>query len=225
MRRALIVAGGSMDAAFGRNYIEKTRFDLTIAADAGMQFFYDTGGKPDWIIGDFDSVNGETLQYYKAKEDIGLIRLVPEKDDTDTEAAVRLAMKEGCGEIHILGATGSRVDHMLGNIGLLGIGLEEGVDIILADPQNRVRMIKDRLTLSRCGQYGNYVSLLPVTAEVTGVTLLGMKYPLRDFTMRRYRSLGISNEITEDTAEIILKEGVLLVIEALDSFTAANKKQ
>lgn len=216
MKRALIVAGGSMDTAFGGNYIEKNRFDLTIAADAGMQFFYEAGILPDHIIGDFDSVNRETLRYFKAQKDIGLTQLVPEKDDTDTEAAVRFAMTEGCGEIHILGATGSRIDHMLGNIGLLGIGLEENTEILLADPQNRVRMIKDRLVIPKHEQYGNYVSLLPVTAEVRGVTLLGMKYPLRDFTMHRYRSLGISNEITEDTAEIILREGILLVIEALE---------
>lgn len=216
MKRALIVTGGRMDTAFGQDYIKKYTFDLIIAADFGMQFFYDAGQKPDQIIGDFDSVSAEVLRYFEAQEGICWTRLVPEKDDTDTEAAIRLAIAAGCREIHLLGATGSRIDHMLGNVGLLGIGLAKGVAMFLADPQNRVRMIKDSMVLSRKEQYGKFISLLAVTPEVTGVTLTGMKYPLKDFTMRCYSSLGISNEIIEDAAEIRLKEGVLLVIEAAE---------
>lgn len=216
MRRALIVTGGSIDVAFGRRYIQEHLFEMQIAADSGMQFFYDAGLKPDWVIGDFDSVDGRTLQYFEAQKEIGILRLAPEKDDTDTEAAIRFAIVQGCKEIHILGATGSRIDHMLGNVGLLGIGLPEGIKICMADPKNRVRMIDRELVLQKEGQYGRFVSLLPVTPEVTGVTLTGMKYPLKDATMRCFCSLGISNEIIEDAARISLQDGVLLVIEALD---------
>ena len=214
MKRALIVTGGSMDTAFGQRYIRQRQFDLTIAADSGMRFFYDTEDKPDWIIGDFDSVEEEVLRYFETQEGICWSRLVPEKDDTDTEAAIRLAVAQKCNEIHILGWAGSRIDHMLGNIGLLGIGFEENIDMYLAEPQNRVRMIKENLVISKQEQYGEYISLLAVTPEVTGVTLTGMKYPLKDHTMHCYSSLGISNEIVEDEAEIRLKEGVLLVIES-----------
>ena len=206
-----------MDTAFGLNYIRENHFDLVVAADSGMRFFYDIGYQPDWIIGDFDSADEEALRYFEAQEGICRTRLLPEKDDTDTEAAVRLTIAQGCNEIHILGGTGSRIDHMLGNVGLLGIGLGENIDMYLVDPQNRVRMIKDHLALSKQGQYGEFISLLAVTPEVTGVTLTGMKYPLKDATMHCYSSLGISNEIVEDEAKIRLKEGVLLVIESSES--------
>jgi thiamine pyrophosphokinase len=216
MKRALIVTGGTTDTGFGRRYIAENGFDWMIAADLGLNFFYKAKINPDWAIGDFDSVDGGVLKYFESQEGLGITRLIPEKDDTDTEAAVRLAIAEGCGEIHILGATGSRLDHMLGNVGLLGIGLLEGVELFLADPQNRARMINREVTITKQGQYGNFVSLLAVTPEVTGVTLCGMKYPLKDYTMNCFSSLGISNEIVEDEARICLRDGVLLVVEAKD---------
>ena len=123
---------------------------------------------------------------------------------------------EGYTQIHILGATGSRLDHVLSNIGLLGIGLEEGVEILLVDSHNRIRMIREGISISKKEQYGKYVSLLPFTPKVTGITLMGMKYSLTDYTMQSYTSIGISNEIVEEEAEIWLRDGVLLVIESKD---------
>ena len=123
---------------------------------------------------------------------------------------------QGYGQIHILGGTGSRLDHMMATVGLLGMALEENVEILLLDSHNRARMIDHKLVITKKEQYGNYVSLLPVTPKVTGVTLKGMKYPLSDYTMVSYKSLGVSNEIVEDAAEIYLKDGALLVVESKD---------
>ncbi len=106
---------------------------------------------------------------------------------------------------------------MLGNVGMLGMGLLEGVEILLADPYNRIRMIRDQLVISKEEQYGSFVSLLAVTPQVTGVTLKGMKYPLEDDVLFCFSSLAISNEIVSDTAEIHIKEGILLVVEAADT--------
>ena len=145
-----------------------------------------------------------------------ILQFQPEKDETDTEIAIRTAISQGCTTIHIMGATGTRVDHMMGNIHLLGMAMEQGVDCMLLDPHNRIRMINRGLVLKKEEQYGNYVSLLPVTPKVTGVTLKGMKYPLSDYTMVSYKSLGVSNEIVEDAAEIYLKDGALLVVESKD---------
>ena len=67
--------------------------------------------------------------FVKKKNDIEWTKLNPMKDDTDTEAAIRLAIEKGAQSITLLGATGSRIDHVLANIELLGIGLTaEGTD-------------------------------------------------------------------------------------------------
>ena len=139
--------------------------------------------------------------------------LRPEKDDTDTESAVQTAAELGAEEIHIVGGTGSRLDHMLANVYLLGLLREEGISAYLVDAHNRVQVIDQRTVIKRETQYGKYVSLLPFMGAVEGITLKGMKYPLEDYTLDHCHSIGISNEITGEQAEIELRTGRLVVIE------------
>ena len=216
--QALIISGGHLEDGFAASYIENYDFGLTIAVDSGMSFFYRQGWVPDYIVGDFDSVKPEILQSFLGlKEDKPkVLQFQPEKDETDTEIAIRTAIRRGCGAIHILGATGSRLDHVLGNIHLLGMAMEQGVEVIMADPNNRISMVREGLVLKKGGQYGKYVSLLPFTPQVTGLTLTGFKYPLDQYTLECYHSLGVSNEITGEQAEISFRDGVLLVIESKD---------
>lgn len=216
MKQALIVTGGRIEPDFAVEYAGKYSFDLVIAVDSGLRYFYETGQKPDIAVGDFDSVKPEILHHFERQEGIEWIRLVPEKDDTDTEAAIRRAAALGCQSVHMLGATGSRLDHVLGNIQLLGIGLQEHMEILLVDRHNRIRMIRDALQIKKNEQYGKYVSLIPFTPQVKGLTLMGMKYPLEDYKMVCFNSLGVSNEIVEDTAEITMEDGILLVLETRD---------
>jgi len=215
-QKILIISGGSISDAFAKEWIGKYQPDFTIVADSGMEFMRRAGLIPDMIIGDFDSVCSETLMHFKAQQGIIFKELNPVKDDTDTEFAIRQAISLGAKEITVLGATGTRLDHALGNVALLGIGLQEQVQIQLVDVHNRIRMINQSICLTKSEQFGNFVSLLPYSGEVKGVTLKGFKYPLEDFTMGSFSSLGISNEIVEEKAEILFEEGVLLVIEARD---------
>lgn len=216
MKQAILVTGGNAETDFCCEYIRQQKPDCLIAVDFGMKFFYEAQLKPDIIVGDFDSVPSEILTFFEGQQDITWIRLIPEKDDTDTEAAIRRAIADGCKQIHILGGTGSRLDHVLGNIELLGIGIEEDIEIFLVDRYNRIRMVEKGLRISKEKQYGKYISLIPFTPEVSNVTLRGMKYPLTDASLVCYNSLGISNEIVEDVAEIAFSEGVLLVLETRD---------
>lgn len=216
MRRAVIIAGGQIQQDFSLAYIERYAFEYKVAVDSGLEFFYHTGTKPDRIVGDFDSVDSKALSFFEEQEQTEWLRLIPEKDDTDTEAALRGLIRDGYEEIHILGGIGSRLDHTLGNIGLLGIGLEMGIKIFLVDSRNRIRMIKSGISISKEEQYGTYISLLPFTPKVTGITLSGMKYPLTDYTMVCHTTIGISNEIVEEEGKIFLKEGILLVFETKD---------
>lgn len=229
MKHFIVVSGGSIDDKFARLVIEEQQraaaADISegqqngvvlIAADAGMEFFYRNGMKPDIIVGDFDSVGGEALTYFRSQPDIRMQELNPVKDDTDTEYAIRLAISMGAEQITLLGATGSRLDHVLGNIELLGIGLVEGVPITLLDASNRIRMIDKGISLRRSEQFGAYVSLIPYTSEVHHLTLSGFKYPLSDYCLKGFCSLGVSNEILEEEAVIAFDGGILLVIESKD---------
>lgn len=214
--KILIVSGGSIEDEFAKEWITQYQPDFIIVADSGMEFMRRVGLKPDMIIGDFDSVKADTLDFFKEQSGIVFKELNPVKDDTDTEFAIRQAISLGAKEITILGATGTRLDHVLGNVALLGIGLQEQVAIQLVDAHNRIRMIDKSLYLTKAEQFGNFVSLLPYSGEVKHVTLKGFKYPLEAYTMGSFSSLGISNEIVEEKAEILFEEGILLVIESRD---------
>ncbi len=216
MKQAVIVSGGRADTEFCKDYMRRHPADVAIAVDSGLCFFKEAGILPDIAVGDFDSVDQETLSFFEAQPGIFWIRLIPEKDDTDTEAAVRRAIADGCGRIHLLGGTGSRLDHVLGNIQLLGIGLKEGAEILLVDQKNRIRMLDRGLTLLKEEQFGSFVSLIPFTPKVTGVTLTGMKYPLTEYTLECFCSIGVSNEIVEEEARISFREGILLALETRD---------
>ncbi len=214
--RFVIISGGHIDDAFALNYLEENEYDCMIAADSGMNFLHRNGLVPDIIAGDFNSVQSSSLQHFQGLNNVQVIKLNPMKDDTDTEFVIREAIRRGATEIIVLGATGTRLDHVLANVNLLGIGLEENVSIELVDAHNRIRMIDNSLEIKKSNQFGSFVSILPVKGDAKGVTLEGMKYPLQDADIVCFSSLGISNEIVDDTARIIVREGVLLVIESND---------
>lgn len=216
MNSYLIVTGGHIDDDFAIRWISDHSFEKIIASDSGMEFLKRVGIVPDIIIGDFDSVKKDTLEYFKSKRDIELIKLNPMKDDTDTEAAIRIAIKKGANSITLFGATGSRIDHTLANIELLGIGLEKKLPITIIDAHNRIRMIDTGLTIKKNEQFGRFVSLIPYSMKVENVCLTGFKYPLDNYCMSKFNSLGISNEIVQDEADISFSDGILLVVESED---------
>ena len=214
--KTLIVSGGYIDDPFATDWIANNQYDLKVAADRGMEFFYRNQITPDLIVGDYDSVSSEILDFFKANPCVEMITLNPIKDDTDTEYAIRKVIERGATSITLLGATGSRLDHVLGNIELLQIGLENQVTIEIIDRSNRIRMINQGISIRKNLQFGNYVSLIPYTKEVSGLTLEGFRYSLHDFTMKKGSTLGISNEIEGEVAKIHLNEGILLIIESRD---------
>ena len=132
------------------------------------------------------------------------------------ENAMSLALKRGSSEITVLGATGTRMDHVLGSISNLTLPLKAGVPCSLVDAHNRIRMIHQELRIKKEEQYGKYVSILAFGGAAEGITLEGFYYPLRDYTMEAGSALGISNEIVEEEAGISFRTGTLLVIESRD---------
>ncbi|MCD8118380.1 MAG: thiamine pyrophosphokinase [Lachnospiraceae bacterium] len=199
-------------------------------------------------------------------------RLIPEKDDTDTEHAMRRAVALDPDEIVLAGGFGTRFDHVLANVHTLIIPLCKGIPACMVDETNRVRLLgagcqtethrksvpggsrkeecsgiseavhgvdeesvnegthdntgrklnasvaDAQLRIKISDAWGNYVSLLPLTTEVSGITLEGFKYTLTDgsFRVGETVSLGVSNELTAEEGIIRIKNGILAVIESSD---------
>lgn len=218
MKTCLIVTGGKIDDDFARSFLKNETFHKVIAVDGGLEAVERLGLTPDYVVGDFDTAKRPVIERYRRLPFIVWDQHKPEKNETDTELARSRALTLGCGRIIILGATGGRIDHMLGNIHALYTCMQSGVEAWIVDAQNKVYLIDEGKSFCRDSLWGKYVSFLPYTEEVTGITLRGFKYPLTDRTIRRGEEVGlcISNEVTGDTAEITFEEGVLVCVESRD---------
>jgi thiamine pyrophosphokinase len=136
-----------------------------------------------------------------------------EKNETDTELAVEYALSSGEKHIMLLGATGTRLDHTIANLGLLMVIAQRGGTGEIINEHNKAFLITDKAVVK--GK-GSQVSLLPYCGDVKGVTLKGFEYPLTDFTLEMGSTRGISNVLREETGEISIREGILLAVLARD---------
>lgn len=227
--KILIITGGRIDEAFAIDYIHPYQFDKIIAVDGGLAFAdkvskQNSRFKLTDIVGDFDTIDSEIIQKYKDLQYGPVIHeFIPEKDYTDTDIALRLAMDmcQSYGEVKdseiiILGATGTRLDHVLANITMLLMPFEAGIKTTIVDANNRIQLIRGTTSILAKEQFGKYVSFLPLTSTIDGVTLNGFKYPLTNKTIALGSNLCISNEIVAEEAVVTVKEGIAVLLETKD---------
>lgn len=212
----LIVTGGNVDLNLIIDYLNKNKESIIIAVDKGLDALYTLNIIPNHIVGDLDSVNATILKHYQNNSQITMHKYIPEKDYTDTDIAIKLAINLDVSSITIIGATGTRIDHMLANIHVLTYALDSNIPCYILDTNNKIYLTNNSIVLNKGKTYGKYVSLIPLTTSVKGLTLRGFKYPLDNYCLTIGKSLGVSNEIIEDTATIDLKSGILIVIESKD---------
>lgn len=214
----IIIGGGAIDIEFTKNWIsEFKREKYIIACDKGYEACERLGIVPNIVIGDFDSASDGALERVEAAG-IPVKRLNPVKDDTDIEAALLYAFQQTDEEdsIFILGGTGGRLDHTIGNLALLGMGAKNNRPVILMDSHNFVQMIKpgDLYLVDKAP--GHFVSVFPYMGPCHGVNMTGFKYPLKDATLEGFNTLTVSNEVTADEGKIWLEDGYLIVMETRD---------
>lgn len=212
--RALIFTGGRL-GDWALPLIRED--DYLIGADRGALFLTERGHPPRLAVGDFDSIDERQLAAVREAAGECLAFDAVDKDWTDTELALREAISRGFRDIVIVGGLGTRFDHSLANVHLLRLAHELGSRAMLADEHNEIRFLAGPIDcrLEADSRYPN-VSLLPLTPEAAGVTLVGFAYPLREAVLRIGMSLGISNLLAEPEGTIVLGSGELLVIRSRD---------
>lgn len=212
MIKTLIISGGDVTKQILEKTLKNNEFNNIIAVDKGLEILDKCKIQPNYIIGDFDSVNKDLVQKYKKSE---IIKLNPEKDFTDTHMAIKLAYKIESNYITIIGAIGTRIDHTIANIHILKECIERKITCEIIDKNNKIMLINKPCYINLEKEY-KYISLIPLTTNVTGVTLEGFKYPLKNATLSIGESIGVSNEQIEQKAKIKLKKGILICIKSRD---------
>jgi thiamine pyrophosphokinase len=184
-----------------------------IAADAGAVTLDRLNRMPDRLVGDLDSI--PDVVFARLREAGVAIEGHPaDKDASDTELALEAALEAGATEVVVLGATGGRrLDHELANVLLLADPALASRDVRIVHGPSTVRALRDGAGLTLEGSAGDLVTLLPVGGDATGVSIVGVRWPLAGATLRLGRSRGLSNEIVEPPASVSLERGTLLVVE------------
>ena len=186
--------------------------DFVIAVDGGLGYCGILNVEPDIIIGDFDSVSdGEREAIATLEQEIPerIIRLKPEKDDTDMLAALKLALEKGYTEFRIYAATGGRFDHTLANIQCLLYLKNHGATGYLVDGTGMILVLQNEAVHFNKNLEG-YLSLFALGKEAKGVTIQGMKYTLDNYTMKNDFPIGISNEFIGEESVISVEDGELV---------------
>lgn len=203
----LIVAGGPIDAQKLQWEIEACSGPI-IAVDGGGAKLVQLGIRPRVLLGDFDSLTPAVVDYF-ANQDVEIIRYPAAKDQTDLELAIDWAVARGFKVLRILGGLGDRLDHTLGNVGLLIKAKRQGVEARLLDAVHEMWVVEQRAVITR--KPGWALSLIPLPAA-SGVSTAGLEYPLQDEDLTFEQTRGLHNLFAQEEAEITLKAGLLLVV-------------
>ncbi len=214
--KTLIVTGGNIEKQFLLKTIKQREFETIIAVDNGLKILNEININPQHIVGDFDTIKSEILDKYKENKSIKIHEFNPIKDNTDTDIAIRLAIELKSDEITIIGAIGTRIDHVLGNIQVLKYALDSNIECKIIDENNEIQLIDKTTIIKKKDITKKYISLIPLTEKVEHINLKGFKYELKNGTLTIGSSLGISNEISKEEAIIEFDNGILIMINSKD---------
>lgn len=208
MKTLMICGGTPPSKKLFEQIIQEFTPDCLIAVDHGAAFLFECGQVPDILVGDFDSLNLDILKYYESKCEI--VGLNSEKDETDTEIGLRIAHSKNADKIIMLGATGGRLDHTVGNLYLLKKAALLGIDAVMIDEIQKIFII-DHQHHFDC-QVNCLVSLLAASDCVQGITTEGFYYPLQNENLSIGDVRGISNVIISEHASVTVESGLLFCI-------------
>lgn len=213
--KVALIANGQWNPEWGRKELAESQIDLLIGVDGGTNIAVAAGRVPDVVIGDLDSINAENLS--KCRDNNTIIKKYPkEKNETDLELAMEYA--EFClqskgkpeDEIVLYAAGGKRLDHLLGNIALMLGWAQKNRTIRMVD-KNYQAWVMLPGTKVICGSKGQELSLIALSEEAR-ITSKGLYYELDELTLLQISPRGISNVFENEQAEIILHQGIILVV-------------
>lgn len=213
----VLICGGEINDEFSLACLKQIKPDCIIGVDKGLEFCYRNHVIPDWILGDFDSISKEVIDWYRKQQEIPIRQYKPEKDDTDTRLGMELALKLGSDKIFLLGATGGRLDHYMGNLQSLLITAMEEKEGWILDEQNAITVRKaGKICIHKEEQFGKYVSFFSMGDEVTGLSLTGFQYPLDGYTLKNSDGIAVSNQLLNDCGIIEFETGYLMMVLSKD---------
>jgi thiamine pyrophosphokinase len=182
------------------------RAEHVVAADAASEWCVGLGRMPDVAVGDFDGSRPGAPERLRAAG-VEVVRHPADKDATDLDLAVALALQRFGSPLVLTAAFTSRLDHTLAALGTL---VRAGADASACEPSWTVHVCRPGRVLRVATHARDLVSIV-APAGAGRVSATGVRWPLRDAPLDAMSGLGVSNEALGDTVEIEVGEGTLLV--------------
>lgn len=205
----LVVAGG--DAPTAVELADEREWEWVVAADAGLDHAYGLGLEVDLVVGDLDSVTPASLDRATASG-VEVQRHPRDKDATDLALALDAAVERGACELLVVGVGGGRPDHELANLLLLAAPVYAAVDVEARTAAARFTVVRSR-PRRLLGRPGDVVTLLPVHGPALGVRTEGLRWSLEGDALEAASTRGVSNELSQPVATVVVGTGVLLAIQ------------
>jgi len=186
---------------------------MVISVDGGLSNTFRMGFKPDLVVGDMDSIDRSKDKESSVFDEVEHITSNPHKDQSDTQLAVDHAVKLDMQSIFITGATGGRIDHTLANILLLASPGLNDIACSIITQDSEISALGSSASIT--GRPGKIISIFSLTPYTYFESTSGLKYPLSEEKLYFSPVRGLSNSFTEESAEIKIREGRLLIIKEL----------
>ena len=180
-------------------YLRKA--DHIICCDGSAESLIAADQEPEAVVGDLDSLSPVIAERFAER----LFR-DSDQDTNDLTKAVRWCINKRYKEIVIVGATGKREDHTIGNISLLTEYAREITVTMVTDTGTFTPLL--RSSVVKCFP-GQQVSIFSTNPE-TEITSTGLKYPLNKRRLNNWWEATL-NEAETDIIELSFKGGPLIV--------------
>lgn len=174
-----------------------------VCCDGAVENLTEVGLVPDWIVGDMDSLSAAGCARYREK-----LICLRDQETNDLSKAFRFCLSHGWREVVIVGATGLREDHTLGNLSLLADFAAEGSVKMLTDT-GWFTPLTCATRLPSC--QGQQVSIFSLSSD-TIVSAEGLRYPLKGLRLTRWWQAAL-NEASGAAFSLSFTGGPLLVFQ------------
>ncbi len=174
-------------------------YDLICATDGAYQYLEKHKIVPDFVSGDFDSLDA-------IPKEIEVIK-TPKQDFTDFDKILQILFDKGFTNIDVYGASGQEQDHFLGNLDT-AIRWKKKLTLTFFDNNGTYFLAKKKLVLSNCK--GKIISLIPFP-KASKVETFGLKYSLKKETLKFGKRIGTRNLAIDRKVKINFKKGNMFV--------------
>ena len=211
--KVLIVGGGNEPSGkLLEDYAKKV--DKIIGVDRGCSYLLKNNIYPHYIVGDFDSINRDDIKKLEINS-IKKFKYNCEKDSTDSDIAIKIALKMEFAEIYMMAMTGSRLDHSFANLGLLSKANSAGAKAYIINETNKIYLLEESSKIKKDNSY-RYISFLAYCDKVENFNIKNAKYDLENYTLYLGDNRTVSNEFLEEDIEVEFTKGKILVIFSKD---------